>query len=96
MKNYHIYIITNYTKTTLYIGITNDLVRRMSEHKNELIDGFSKKYKLNHLVYFERTNDVLSAIEREKHLKKWNRKWKNELIEKANPTWRDLSDEAEE
>jgi len=75
---------------TLYIGVTNDLVRRVYEHKEGLVEGFTKKYKVDRLVYFEETNDVESAITREKRLKKWNRQWKIELIEKENPEWEDL------
>lgn len=73
MKTYFIYILTNQTNTTLYIGVTNNLQRRMYEHKNELIDGFSKRYKLKKLVYSEQCEDVLSAISREKQLKNWHR-----------------------
>jgi putative endonuclease len=78
---------------TLYIGVTNDLVRRVFEHKNDLVDGFTKRYQVHNLVYFEHTNASLSAITREKQLKKWNRKWKLELIEKFNPDWKDLYEE---
>ena len=93
MKSYFVYIITNYKKTTLYIGVTNDLIRRMYEHGNGLVRGFSKKYQLKYLVYFEETGDVMSAIHREKQLKKWNRAWKEELINEFNPEWKDLSEE---
>ena len=92
-KYYFVYILANKRNGTLYIGVTNNLVRRVYEHKNDLIEGFTKKYRIHHLVYYEMTNDVKSAIEREKRLKKWNRKWKLELIEKMNPQWRDLYDE---
>ncbi len=85
MKNYYIYIITNKPKGILYIGMTNNLVRRGYEHRNGLIDGFTKKYNLNRLVYFEVFNRVEDAILREKRLKKWNRQWKIDLIEKVNP-----------
>ena len=90
MKNYYIYIITNKPKGTLYIGMTNNLVRRGYEHRTGLIDGFTKKYNLNRLVYFEVFNRVEDAILREKRLKKWNRQWKIDLIEKVNPNWDDL------
>ena len=70
-----------------YIGVTNDLVKRIYEHRNNLIDGFTKKYFVHKLVYFEETPDINSAIKREKQLKKWNRKWKIELIERSNPNW---------
>jgi len=90
MKNYYVYIITNKPKGTLYIGMTNNLIRRSYEHRNGLIDGFTKKYNLNRLVYFEVFNRVEDAILREKRLKKWNRQWKIDLIEKVNPNWNEL------
>ena len=71
-------------------GITSNLVKRIYEYKNNIIEGFSKKYNVHKLVYYEITNDIESAIRREKQLKKWNRKWKLELIEKNNPEWKDL------
>jgi putative endonuclease len=71
--------------------MTNDLKRRLYEHKNKLIPGFTEKYNVNKLVYFEQTTDVKSAIQREKNLKKWNREWKLELIKKTNPAFKDLS-----
>ena len=95
MQKYYVYILSNQTNSTLYIGVTNDLKRRLYEHKNKLIDGFSSKYNTNKLVYFEETSDVKTAIQREKNLKKWNRQWKNELIEKTNPDYKDLSDDWE-
>ena len=91
MNNYYVYILTNKTNSTLYIGMTNDLKRRLYEHKNKLIPGFTEKYNVNKLVYFEQTTDVKSAIQREKNLKKWNREWKLELIKKTNPAFKDLS-----
>ena len=90
-KNYYVYIITNKNNTTLYVGVTNDLERRMYEHKNKLVDGFTKKYNINKLVYFEQTTDVRSAIEREKQLKAGSRQKKIELIEKENGDWLDLA-----
>jgi putative endonuclease len=75
---------------TLYIGVTDSLIRRVYEHKNSLIEGFTKKYKIHNLVFYERFDDVKSAIRYEKRLKKWNRRWKIELIEKSNPDWKDL------
>ena len=90
MKSYYVYILASQRNGTPYIGITNDLIRRVYEHKNDLVDGFTKKYKVHSLVYYEQCDDVESAITREKRLKKWNRKWKLELIEKENPQWRDL------
>ena len=95
MQKYYVYILSNQTNSTLYIGVTNDLKRRLYEHKNKLIDSFSSKYNTNKLVYFEETSDVKTAIQREKNLKKWNRQWKNELIEKTNPDYKDLSDDWE-
>ncbi len=92
MDKYYVYILSNFTNTTLYIGVTNDLQRRIYEHKSKLIEGFSEKYNVDRLVYFEETTDIQSAIQREKNLKKWNRKWKNELIEKVNPEYKDLSE----
>ncbi|WP_425481065.1 GIY-YIG nuclease family protein [Dehalogenimonas formicexedens] len=74
----------------LYIGVTNDLIRRVYEHRNDLVDGFTKKYRVHMLVHFEQCNDVTVAIWREKRLKKWNRAWKKQLIESDNPEWRDL------
>ncbi len=90
MKAYYVYILTSKRNGTLYIGVTNDLIRRVYEHKNNLIEGFTKKYNIHKLVYYEQTNDSYSAIQREKRFKKWNRQWKLELIEKSNPQWKDL------
>ena len=87
---YYVYILTNRKNGTLYVGITNDLIRRVYEHKQKLADGFTKKYCIDMLVYYEITNDVISAIEREKQVKKWNRAWKLRLIKKMNPDWTDL------
>ena len=88
---YFVYILTNWDDSVLYIGVTNNLPRRLYEHYNGLADGFTKKYNVHKLVYYESTNDVYSAISREKQLKKWNRSKKNELITRANPQWKDLS-----
>ena len=87
---YYVYIITNKINTVVYIGVTGNLERRMYEHKHKLLDGFSARYNLYKLVYFEETNDVYSAIAREKELKGWTRKKKNALIESINPKWLDL------
>ena len=87
---YYIYILTNKTNTTLYIGVTNNLVRRVWEHKQKVVEGFTKEYKLTKLVYYEQYQDVTCAIEREKQQKKWNRSWKEDLIRKINPEWQDL------
>ena len=88
---YFVYILSNWDDSVLYIGVTSNLPRRLFEHRNGLADGFTKKYNIHKLVYFEQTNDVYSAISREKQLKKWNRQKKNALIGKMNPEWRDLS-----
>jgi putative endonuclease len=91
IKNqYYIYILANKRNGTLYIGVTSNLVKRVYEHKNNIIEGFTKKYNIHKLVYYEITNDIESTIRREKQLKKWNRKWKMNLIEKSNPEWIDL------
>jgi putative endonuclease len=90
MNSYCVYILASKRNGTLYTGLTNDLKRRVYEHKNDLIEGFTKKYKVHHLVYFEQTSDIASAIVREKRIKAWKRKWKIELIEKMNPEWKDL------
>jgi len=87
---YYVYILANKRNGTLYIGVTNDLIKRVFEHKEKLVEGFSKKYDLSLLVYFESTSDVNSAIQREKQIKSWNRAWKLRLIEKENPNWNDL------
>ena len=92
-RYYYVYILTNWNNKVLYTGVTNDLVKRVYEHKNKLAEGFTKKYNLNKLVYFEATNDVTSAIAREKQIKGWLRTKKNELVESINPEWRDLSDD---
>ena len=91
-KQYYVYIMTNRSRT-LYTGITSDLQRRVYEHKNKLINGFTKKYSITKLVYFEATNEVNSAIAREKQIKGWLRKKKIALIESMNPEWKDLSEE---
>ena len=90
MRQYYVYIMTNATRT-LYIGVTNDLVRRVYEHKQKLADGFTKKYHITMLMYYEETTDVEAAIAREKQLKGWRRSRKIELIEGFNPQWKDLS-----
>lgn len=93
MRKFHIYILTNKTNRVLYIGVTNDLVRRIYEHKNALIEGFTKKYNVQKLVYYEEAENPLEAIEREKQLKRWHRDWKINLITKNNPIWKDLSED---
>ncbi len=87
---YYVYILASRRNGTLYVGVTSDPIRRIWEHKSDLFDGFTKKYSVHHLVYYELTSDVNTAIKREKQLKKWRRKWKLELIEKMNPEWGDL------
>jgi len=91
MKNYYVYILASTKNGTLYIGVTNDLERRIDEHKRKIADSFTKKYNISTLVYFEPTEDVRSAISREKALKMWKRQWKLSLIESVNPNWSDLS-----
>jgi putative endonuclease len=88
-----VYILTSRRNGTLYVGVTSNLVKRVHEHKHDLADGFTKKYRVHRLVYFELADDMPSAIAREKQLKKWNRAWKIALIERVNPEWRDLYDE---
>ena len=88
--SYYVYILASKKNGTLYIGMTNNLTRRVYEHKNELVERFTKKYKVKNLVYFEQTEDVNSAILREKRLKSWKRDWKIQLIEKDNSEWKDL------
>ena len=92
MRQYHVYIMTNGVRT-LYIGVTNDLVRRVYEHKQKIVDGFTKKYNITMLVYYESTSSVEAAINREKQLKGWLRNKKASLIETMNPRWIDLSAE---
>ena len=88
---YFVYILANWDDSVLYIGVTSNLERRLYEHRNGLVEGFTKKYNVHKLVYFEHTNDVYSAISREKQLKKWSRVKKNMLISRQNPNWADLS-----
>jgi putative endonuclease len=85
-----VYILASQRNGTLYIGVTSDLVKRIWEHKNEQVEGFTKRYGVHLLVYFELHTDMLAAITREKQIKKWNRAWKIKLIEMVNPEWRDL------
>ena len=92
MRQYYVYIMTNYSGT-LYTGMTDDLIRRVYEHKNKLIEGFTRKYNISRLIYYEVASDVKEAIQREKQIKGWLRKKKIALIEAANPQWRDLSEE---
>ena len=92
-KTGYVYILASKRNGTLYVGVTSDLVKRIWQHREGNVDGFSSQHKVNRLVYFEMLDDITSAIAREKAIKKWLRKWKIEAIEKFNPTWRDLFDE---
>jgi putative endonuclease len=89
-RSFYVYILASRIGGTLYIGVTSDLVRRVAEHRLKLANGFTKKYDIFKLVYFEQFDDVENAIKREKRLKKWNRAWKIRLIEERNPNWDDL------
>ena len=92
-KFYYVYILASKPWGTIYVGMTDDLIRRVLEHKQGLIPGFTKIYGVKMLVYYEQTELVLSAITREKQLKKWKRAWKIRLIQSMNPEWKDLYDE---
>jgi putative endonuclease len=89
----YIYILASKCNGTLYIGVTTDLLSRVEKHKTDINEGFTKKYQVHRLVYYEQTESILSAIQREKQMKKWKREWKIELIEKNNPEWNDLYEE---
>ena len=89
---YYVYILTNKTDDVMYIGVTNDLSRRLREHKTEQIEGFTKKYHVHKLVYFEEYSEAYAAIAREKQLKRWRRSKKNQLVETKNPSWSDWGD----
>ncbi len=89
--HYYVYILASKRNGTLYVGITSDLAKRVWEHKQKLVEGFTKEYAVGQLVWFELHSSVDAAIQREKRIKKWYRKWKLELIEAGNPDWRDLS-----
>lgn len=93
MKNSYVYVLTNWTGKVIYVGVTNNLERRLSEHKSGLISGFTKKYNLNKLVHYEHFADIELAIRREKEIKGWRRVKKNELVEQHNPDWSDLSED---
>ncbi len=88
-----VYIMTNYSETTFYIGVTSNLPRRILEHKNKVVEGFTQKYNVNKLVYYEITDSIEVAINREKQLKRWHREWKINLIKKMNPQFRDISED---
>ena len=89
-QTYYVYIMAGRRNGTLYIGVTDDLIRRVYEHKNNLVEGFTHKYRVHKLVYWEQTENIEAAIQREKQLKKWKREWKLALIENHNAYWRDL------
>jgi putative endonuclease len=91
MKRYFVYLLTNWNSEVMYVGVTNDLERRLYEHKNKMIKGFTEKYNVDKLVYFEETQDIYAAITREKEIKKWRREKKNKLVNQVNPAWEDLS-----
>lgn len=91
MKDYFVYILASGRNGTLYVGVTNDLGRRLGEHKEKLVAGFTRRYSVDILVWYEIHNDINAAIEREKQIKGWNRDWKVRLIEKTNPVWNDLA-----
>ena len=93
MRDPCVYILTNRPKGTLYVGVTSDVAQRVWQHKNDVVEGFTKRYRIHKLVWYEKHDTMETAIMREKALKKWNRAWKIELIEKENPQWRDLYDE---
>ena len=90
MKQYYVYILAGKKNGTLYIGVTNNLLKRVYEHKNDLIGRFTRKYSVHNLVYYEAYSDIYDAIAREKRMKRWKRQWKINLIEKSNPLWKDL------
>ena len=92
-RAYYVYIMANWNDKVIYVGVTNNLEHRVYAHKNKLVDGFTKRYNINKLVYYDQTTDVKAAIEREKQIKGWVRKRKNELITSMNPGWNDLSTE---
>jgi putative endonuclease len=90
MRDYYVYILASCRNGTLYVGVTNDLLRRLYEHRTGTIDGFTKRHTVTRLVWYEATPNIEAAIRREKRLKEWQRAWKVDLIEAGNPTWRDL------
>ena len=91
MESFFVYILASEKYGTLYIGVTNNLPRRVFEHKEALVESFTSRYNVKMLVYYEQTESIVTAIQREKQLKKWNRQWKIDLIENKNPEWKDLS-----
>lgn len=93
MKQYYVYILASKRNGTLYIGFTDDLIGRVYQHKHSLAEGFTKRYGIKTLVYYEQADSIEGALLREKQIKEWHRKWKLEIIEKSNPEWKDLYDE---
>jgi len=92
-RTYYVYLLTNWNNKVIYVGITNDLERRIYEHKKKFVKGFAEKYNVNKLVYYEQTPDINAALNREKEIKKWRREKKNRLVVNTNPLWRDLSED---
>ena len=90
-KTYAVYIMTNYSQSSFYIGVTGNLQKRVREHKNKVVEGFTKKYNVDKLVYYEFTDSVDAALNREKQLKRWHREWKINLVKEINPEFKDLS-----
>jgi len=90
-RHFYVYLLTNWNNKVMYVGVTNDLQRRLYEHKNKLVKVFTEKYNVDKLVYLEETDDVISALAREKEIKKWRREKKNNLVISVNPEWKDLS-----
>ena len=93
MRSYWLYILASRPRGTLYVGMTNDLVRRIHEHRDGLVEGFTKQHGVKMLVYYEQHVTAIAAIQREKNIKHWSRKWKVDLIRSMNPDWRDLWEE---
>ena len=92
-KVYYVYLLTNWNNKVMYVGVTNDLKRRIYEHREKKVKGFTEKYNIKKLVYYEQTLDIEVALNREKEIKKWRREKKDRLVEKSNPSWRDLSED---
>ena len=90
-KTFYVYLLTNWNNKVMYVGVTNNLQRRVFEHKEKMVKGFTQKYNVTKLVYFEQTSDIATALNREKEIKKWRRAKKNTLVENNNPLWCDLS-----
>ena len=94
MKNFYVYILSSQRNGTLYIGVTSNLMTHMQQHKSKMIKGFTRKYGVDRLVYYEIFESICNAIAREKQLKEWKREWKLRLIEKVNPQWKDLCEQS--